>query len=132
MGSGGWSRRRFVGALAGSAAAAAVPAVASCSDTSPPAESPAPGPSTSKPSTSSPGSPSGSPVPSGPRPLYIGTYTSAEGGGKGIGLATYDPATGRVTGAGTLAGIGDPSYLAVHPDGRTLYAVSERDAGAVT
>jgi 6-phosphogluconolactonase (cycloisomerase 2 family) len=122
MGSGGWSRRRFVGALTGSAAAAALPAVAGCSDTSPPSPAPEAGTST----------PAGAREPSGPRPLYVGTYTSAEGGGKGIGLATYDTATGRVTGAGTLPGIGDPSYLAVHPDRRTLYSVNEREDGAVT
>jgi 6-phosphogluconolactonase (cycloisomerase 2 family) len=62
----------------------------------------------------------------------VGTYTSVDGGGKGIGLAEYDPATGRITGTGTLTGVGDPSYLAVHPDGRTLYAVNEREDGAVT
>jgi 6-phosphogluconolactonase (cycloisomerase 2 family) len=70
--------------------------------------------------------------PSGPRPLYLGTYTSVDGGGTGIGLASYDPATGRITGAGTLTGVPDPSYLARHPDGRTLYAVDERADGAVT
>ncbi|GHB66198.1 hypothetical protein GCM10010377_66370 [Streptomyces viridiviolaceus] len=68
----------------------------------------------------------------GPRPLFLGTYTSAEGGGKGIGLAEYDPRTGRITGRGTLTGVDDPSYLAPHPDGRTLYAVNEREEGAVT
>ncbi|KDN75822.1 hypothetical protein DF19_19955 [Streptomyces olindensis] len=121
MGSTGWSRRRFVGALAGGAAAAALPAC----DTAPePAASPAPEASTS-PSREAR-------RPSGPRPLYLGTYTSAEGGGEGIGLATYDPATGRITGTGTVPGVGDPSYLAVHPDRRTLYAVDEREDGAVT
>lgn len=69
---------------------------------------------------------------SGPRPLYLGTYTSVAGGGTGIGLAEYDPVTGAVTGRGTLTGIPDPSYLAVHPDGRTLYAVDERPDGGVT
>ncbi|MFE9774749.1 lactonase family protein [Streptomyces sp. NPDC005931] len=124
MGRGDWSRRRFVGALAGTAAAAVLPG---CGGTSPPAasRSPAsPGTGTGEPGTSRP--------PSGPRPLYLGTYTSAEGGGKGIGLAAYDPATGRITGTGTLTGVPDPSYLAVHPDGRTLYAVNEREDGAVT
>ncbi|MDG9717307.1 lactonase family protein [Streptomyces sp. DH24] len=120
MGSEGWSRRRFVGAVTGSAAAA----VAGCSDTSPPAGSPPPGTST--------GAQAKARVPSGPRPLWIGTYTSAEGGGKGVGLATYDTASGRITGTGTLSGIGDPSYLAAHPDGRTLYTVNEREDGAVT
>ncbi|OIK29506.1 6-phosphogluconolactonase [Streptomyces malaysiense] len=68
----------------------------------------------------------------GPRPLYLGTYTSVPGGGTGIGLASYDPESGLITGSGTLTGVPDPSYLAVHPDGRTLYAVDERQDGGVT
>ncbi|MGC5036504.1 MULTISPECIES: lactonase family protein [unclassified Streptomyces] len=121
--SSGWSRRRFVGALAGGAAAAALPA---CDGAPAPA-------TTATPSAEEGTGPSRQARrPSGPRPLYLGTYTSAEGGGKGIGLATYDPATGRITGAGTIGGVGDPSYLAVHPDRRTLYAVDEREDGAVT
>ncbi|MFC9910625.1 lactonase family protein [Streptomyces sp. NPDC127197] len=116
---GGWSRRRLVGALAG----AALPASAACGST----------PADETPEKSPGGSGQASPKPpSGPRPLCLGTYTSVDGGGTGIGLATYDPATGGITGAGTLTGIGDPSYLAVHPDGRTLYAVNEREDGAVT
>ncbi|MFI9611749.1 lactonase family protein [Streptomyces sp. NPDC052023] len=116
---GGWGRRRFLGAVAG----AAIPASAACG-TQPAATAPeAPARRTS---------PTATGRPSGPRPLYIGTYTSVEGGGTGIGLATYDPATGRITGTGTLTGVADPSYLAVHPDGRTLYAVNEREDGAVT
>ncbi|MET9870839.1 lactonase family protein [Streptomyces sp. NPDC006386] len=121
MDSTGWSRRRFVGVLAGGSAAAALPA---CDKAPGPAASPAPEASTS-PSREAR-------RPSGPRPLYLGTYTSAEGGGKGIGLAEYDPASGRITGTGTLTGVGDPSYLAIHPDRRTLYAVDEREDGAVT
>ncbi|MBD0420135.1 lactonase family protein [Streptomyces sp. TRM S81-3] len=131
MGSGGWSRRRFVGALARTAAAAAaLPVATACGG------SPAPG---SAPASAAPPAPvtgtgasGGARASSGPRPLWIGTYTSAEGGGKGIGLAEYDPRTGRITGLGTLTGVGDPSYLAPHPDGRTLYAVNEREHGAVT
>ncbi|MEU0199981.1 MULTISPECIES: lactonase family protein [unclassified Streptomyces] len=121
MDSTGWSRRRFVGVLAGGSAAAALPA---CDKAPEPAASPAPEASAS-PSREAR-------RPSGPRPLYLGTYTSAEGGGKGIGLAEYDPASGRITGTGTLTGVGDPSYLAIHPDRRTLYAVDEREDGAVT
>ncbi|MFJ8630509.1 lactonase family protein [Streptomyces sp. NPDC093568] len=133
MGSGGLSRRRFVGSLAGSAAGATLPAATGCDDAPAPADtdgartSAAPtGPET-RPSAQTENS-----EPSGPRPLYLGTYTSVQGGGKGIGLATYDPATGRVTGTGTIKDVGDPSYLALHPDGRTLYAVDEREDGAVT
>ncbi|MFE9031774.1 lactonase family protein [Streptomyces iakyrus] len=123
MDSGGWSRRRFVGALAGGAAAAALPA---CDNAPEPAVTPAPEPEAGTSASRE------ARRPSGPRPLYLGTYTSAEGGGKGIGLATYDAATGRITGVGTVTGVGDPSYLALHPDRRTLYAVDERDDGAVT
>ncbi|WJV50690.1 lactonase family protein [Streptomyces flavofungini] len=68
----------------------------------------------------------------GQRPLFLGTYTAQSGGGKGIGLATYDEDSGVVTGVGTLGGVPDPSYLAAHPSGRTLYAVNERAQGGVT
>ncbi|MFF6911035.1 beta-propeller fold lactonase family protein [Streptomyces sp. NPDC012466] len=123
MDSGGWSRRRFVGALAGGAAAAALP---SCDDAPAPTTTATPVPEASA------GPSREARRPSGPRPLHLGTYTSVEGGGKGIGLATYDPATGRITADGTITGVGDPSYLAIHPDRGTLYAVDERDDGAVT
>ncbi|MEU1271629.1 lactonase family protein [Streptomyces sp. NPDC005799] len=126
---GGWSRRRFVGALAGAAAITALPAPAPPKGT--PDAEPAAAVTTPRPSAK-PSTPRPTPRKSGPRPLYIGTYTSVEGGGRGVGLATYDPTSGRVTGAGTLTGVPDPSYLAAHPDGRTLYAVDERDDGAVT
>ncbi|KUN23678.1 6-phosphogluconolactonase [Streptomyces antibioticus] len=127
MGRGDWSRRRFVGALAGTAT---VTVLSSCDDAGPEtartprAVAPEAGPSTAGPSPS--------PTPSGPRPLALGTYTSVEDGGTGIAFATYDTETGEVTGGSTLTGVGDPSYLALHPDGRTLYAVNEREKGAVT
>ncbi|MCH5671400.1 lactonase family protein [Streptomyces gilvus] len=126
---GGWSRRRLVGALAGAAAVTALPAPAPPKGT--PDAEPAVAATPPQPSAK-PSPPRPAPRKSGPRPLYIGAYTSVEGGGRGIGLATYDPTSGRVTGAGTLTGVPDPSYLAAHPDGRTLYAVDERDDGAVT
>ncbi|MEU2054850.1 lactonase family protein [Streptomyces bungoensis] len=118
-GRGGWSRRRFTGALAGAAAVVAVPAPAA-----PPADR---APAAARRGVAAPPREE-----DGSRPLHLGTYTSAEGGGRGIGLASYDPATGEITGGGTLTGVADPSYLAVHPDGRTLYAVDERQDGAVT
>jgi len=126
---GGWSRRRFVGALAGAGTG-----LVGCSTSSGSAPEAAPTRSPGSPGTASPSpakSPS-APAPTGPRPLYLGTYTSAEGGGTGIGVATYDSASGRISGTGTITGLTNPSYLALHPDGRTLYAVSEQDAGAVT
>ncbi|MEU3522436.1 lactonase family protein [Streptomyces sp. NPDC038707] len=115
----GWTRRRFVGAVAGTAAVTACTARVV--------------PSPDAPDTRRAPEPAAPPrAPSGPRPLYVGTYTSVAGGGTGIGVASYDPRSGRITGAGTLTGVPDPSYLAVHPDGRTLYAVAERQDGAVT
>ncbi|MFZ4179557.1 lactonase family protein [Streptomyces pseudogriseolus] len=120
----GLSRRRFVGAFAGTAAGMSVPA---CDGGDLPSDAATP----RAPATVT-GPPEPSATPSGPRPLYLGTYTSVDGGGEGIGLATYDPVTGRITGAGVVGGVSDPSFLAVHPDGRTLYAVNEREDGAVT
>jgi 6-phosphogluconolactonase (cycloisomerase 2 family) len=126
---GGWNRRRFVGALAGAGAG-----LVGCSTSSEPSSASAP---SKAPGSPGPTSPSPATTPSaaaatGPRPLYLGTYTSAEGGGTGIGVAAYDAGSGRITGAGTITGVSNPSYLALHPDGRTLYAVAEQDAGAVT
>ncbi|MER6038100.1 lactonase family protein [Streptomyces sp. NPDC001835] len=111
--------------MAGAAAVVAVPATAA----DPPAPAPpaAPPPRTGERTAVRP-----SHGADRPRPLYVGTYTSVEGGGAGVALAEYDPGTGRITGTGTLTGVPDPSYLAVHPDGRTLYAVDERQEGAVT
>lgn len=132
---GGWSRRRFVGALGGAAAASALAGCGSGGDAGSDGD-PAAGREAAQAPPPGQSSPSASPAPSlsssGPRPLHLGTYTSAEGGGKGIGVASYDPASGRITGRGTIDGVQDPSYLAVHPDGGTLYAVNERERGAVT
>ncbi|WP_406005399.1 lactonase family protein [Streptomyces sp. NBC_00637] len=138
---GSWSRRRFVGLLGGAAAVSAAPALAGCGGDAdggtseardPQVRDSARGAAPGQPSTSASAAPGPSRSSSGPRPLYLGTYTSAEGGGKGIGVASYDPASGRITGRGTITGVQDPSYLAVHPDGGTLYAVDEGTRGAVT
>ncbi|WP_345983479.1 lactonase family protein [Streptomyces sp. DSS69] len=72
------------------------------------------------------------PAPAATRRLLLGTYTSAEGGGTGIGTATYDTATGAMTPGAVITGVENPSYLALHPSGSTVYAVAEQDAGAVT
>lgn len=108
----GWGRRGFIGAVAATAAAAVVatPAPASASALSP-----------------FPGRP-----PRRTGQLFLGTYTTQPDGGTGLGLATYDEATGLITGTGTLTGVPDPSYLCPHPSGKTLYAVNEREQGAVT
>lgn len=114
---GGPSRRQVVGILAAAVAAVSVPVTANATATRP---------ATATASGSAPRSRQLSAT----APLFIGTYTS--GGGPGIGLGTYDTATGHITATGTLQGVGDPSYLAVHPDGTTLYAVNERQDGGVT
>ena len=57
--------------------------------------------------------------------LYVGTYT--DGTSKGIYRTALDLATGTAT-APVLAGVAkNPSFLALHPSGRFLYAVSEVD-----
>ncbi|MFD4633903.1 lactonase family protein [Streptomyces sp. NPDC058284] len=118
-------RRRVIGALMSAVAVGAVSSVSGCaSSASRGSERPAP--------THRAAASSVAHRPRRERQLFLGTYTSQEGGGRGIGLATYDETTGRITGTGTLTGVPDPSYLALHPSGRTLYAVDEREKGGVT
>ena len=63
--------------------------------------------------------------------LYVGTYTSPEGS-RGVYRARLDERTGAIS-APTLAVAGDdPSYLALGPGGKTLYAVHETDPGAAS
>ncbi|MFG2501176.1 lactonase family protein [Streptomyces sp. NPDC048441] len=105
---GDWGRRGFIGALAvavGTTISASTPAAAAAPLVRPPRRA---------------------------RPLFLGTYTTQPGGGTGLGLATYDETTGHITGTGTLTGVPDPSYLCLHPSGRTLYTVNEREEGGVT
>jgi len=55
--------------------------------------------------------------------VYIGTYTGR--GSKGIYVAEFDPATGRVGEAKLAAKAENPSFVALHPSHRYLYAVNE-------
>lgn len=58
--------------------------------------------------------------------VCIGSYTSATGGrGAGVTVCAQDPATGVLTPLGEPTETPSPSFLAAHPDGRTLYAVNE-------
>jgi 6-phosphogluconolactonase len=60
-----------------------------------------------------------------PLTVYVGTYT--DGASRGIYRTSVDLATGRAS-APVLAGEAkNPSFLALHPGGRYLYAVSETD-----
>jgi 6-phosphogluconolactonase len=55
---------------------------------------------------------------------YIGTYT-AKTSSKGIYAYRFDPEKGQLTSIGVAAETADPSFLAVHPNGKYLYAVNE-------
>jgi 6-phosphogluconolactonase len=55
--------------------------------------------------------------------VYIGTYTGPES--KGIYRFHFDTRTGKLTPAGVAAETPSPSFLALHPNRRFLYAVNE-------
>jgi len=57
--------------------------------------------------------------------VYIGTYTGSDS--KGIYSYRFNATTGEVTPIGLAAESESPSFLAVHPNGRFLYAVNEID-----
>lgn len=68
--------------------------------------------------------------------VYFGTYTGEKS--KGIHVSRLDPATGALTPPELAAETPSPSYLAVHPNNRFLYAANEvrtfqgKDSGSVT
>ncbi len=55
--------------------------------------------------------------------VYVGTYTHGES--KGIYSFRFSTATGTLTPIGLAAEMVNPSFLALHPSGRFLYAVGE-------
>lgn len=68
--------------------------------------------------------------PSGPAPgsaakswAFIGTYT--RGSSKGIYRVAYDASTGKMEAPELAAETPSPAFLAIHPNGRFLYAVNE-------
>jgi 6-phosphogluconolactonase len=67
--------------------------------------------------------------------VYTGTYTRGES--EGIYHYWLDLKTGELTQAGVTSGIINPSFLAIHPNRRYLYAVAEvaefsgQDSGGV-
>jgi 6-phosphogluconolactonase len=68
--------------------------------------------------------------------LYVGTYTE-EGRRDGIYLVSMDARSGKLRRVAAVEAGANPSFLAVHPNGRALYAVNETDTyagktGAVT
>ncbi|MDX1982656.1 MAG: lactonase family protein [Bryobacteraceae bacterium] len=68
--------------------------------------------------------------------VYFGTYTRKNS--KGIYVSRLDARTGALTEPVLAAEVGSPSFVAIHPTGQYLYAVSEQEAtggqpgGAVT
>jgi 6-phosphogluconolactonase len=55
--------------------------------------------------------------------VYFGTYTGARS--KGIYVSRFDPATGRLTAPELAVATASPSFLALHPSRRFLYAAGE-------
>ncbi|MBF6507530.1 lactonase family protein [Saccharopolyspora hirsuta] len=62
--------------------------------------------------------------------VYLGAYTGADSAADGIRLATAD-GTGALRCTESVAEVHDPSFLALAPDGSTLFAVSEQPDGRV-
>ena len=65
-------------------------------------------------------------APTDPDLLYVGTYTES------IFLVRMDRRSGQLRRVGSVDAGGNPSFLALHPNGRVLYAVNERENGAVS
>ena len=58
--------------------------------------------------------------------VYVGTYTAEAGStSKGIYAYRFDSDTGELASIGVAAETANPSFLAVHPNQRFLYAVNE-------
>ncbi len=62
--------------------------------------------------------------------VFVGTYTN--GASKGIYAYRFHPASGDIEPLGLAAETASPSFLAVHPNRRFLYAVNESDANSVS
>lgn len=59
--------------------------------------------------------------------VYFGTYTS--GSSKGIYRSTFDSHSGSLSEPQLVAETQNPGFLALHPNGRFLYAAGETDSG---
>jgi 6-phosphogluconolactonase len=67
--------------------------------------------------------------------MYVGTYTGPNS--KGIYAFRWDPKSGKTESIGLAGEVVNPSFVALHPNGQLLYAVSElgndgKTNGAVT
>ena len=66
------------------------------------------------------------------RRAYVGTYTGTDGNGEGIYLFDFDAATGELSNRALAAKTSSPSWIALHPSKRFLYAANEGNEGAAT
>ena len=64
-------------------------------------------------------------APTNPDLLYVGTYTES------IYLVSMDRRSGELLRVGSVDAGPNPSFQAMHPNGRVLYTVNELDTGAV-
>ena len=63
--------------------------------------------------------------------VYVGTYTGADQG-EGIYVFRFDPEQGVLTHTETVSGAANPSFLAIDPTNRFVYAANETDPGVVS
>ena len=61
--------------------------------------------------------------------VWFGTSTSKKGESKGIYHASFDPEKGTLSKAALAAEIGSPGFLAMHPNGKVLYAAARHADG---
>lgn len=66
--------------------------------------------------------------------VYVGSFTEDDRNGRGEGISVYrmHPETGSMARVQVLEGLRNPSFLALHPNGRFLYAVNSAGAQAVS
>lgn len=62
--------------------------------------------------------------------MYVGTYT--RGTSKGIYAYKFQSSAGQLTSIGLVGATSNPSFLAVHPSQRFLYAANEDNSGHVS
>jgi 6-phosphogluconolactonase len=64
-----------------------------------------------------------------PSYVYVGTYTRGTNS-RGIYVYRFDSSTGALHETSVAAGIENPSFLTVHPNGKYLYSSDEIDSFA--
>jgi 6-phosphogluconolactonase len=65
--------------------------------------------------------------------VYVGSYTEpSQGRGEGISVYRFDSETGALSHVQTVADVANPSFLALDPTGRSLFAVNELERGEVS